>query len=364
MSVFARYGSRLSRAAGVVRHGPRCSRSLFFPIHFLAATLVLCLGLWMSRGADTNESQAAPPNGSATPVNPQSPAASQLIDTNLTQLLSACSQIQEQLRTTQLAIEQNRQETRAAASQSSEALAKGLQLLQQSVSDQRARDFEVMQRSNRFTLSVAGTFAALGLLAMLSMSYFQWRATKGLAQVSNALPATLAFDGGPPLGALGPAEQVQLRLLGAIEQVDKRIDEMKLALSHGGNGGPAKELSHDSASASSDSARIQDRAGIPALLDQASSRMNLDPEGALACFDQILTFDPNHAEALVKKGAALERLHKLNEAIECYDRAIAVDGSMTLAYLHKGGLYNRLERFKEALECYGKALQTHNQRGN
>ncbi len=76
----------------------------------------------------------------------------------------------------------------------------------------------------------------------------------------------------------------------------------------------------------------------------------------------MLALDPNHTEALVKKGAALERLHKLNEAIECYDRAIAVDGSMTTAYLYKGGLYNRLERFKEALQCYEKALRTHDQR--
>ena len=74
--------------------------------------------------------------------------------------------------------------------------------------------------------------------------------------------------------------------------------------------------------------------------------------------------DPDHSEALVKKGAALERLQKLNEAIECYDRAIAVDSSMTTAYLYKGGLYNRLERFKEALQCYEKALHTHDQRGS
>jgi len=76
----------------------------------------------------------------------------------------------------------------------------------------------------------------------------------------------------------------------------------------------------------------------------------------------VLTLNPNHGEALLKKGTALERLQKLHEAFECYDRAIAVNDSMALAYLHKGGLYNRLERFKEALECYEKALQTHDDR--
>jgi len=61
---------------------------------------------------------------------------------------------------------------------------------------------------------------------------------------------------------------------------------------------------------------------------------------------------------MVKKGTALEKLQKVDEAIACYDRAIAADQSLTIAYLHKGGLFNRLERFDEALECYERALRT------
>jgi tetratricopeptide (TPR) repeat protein len=88
------------------------------------------------------------------------------------------------------------------------------------------------------------------------------------------------------------------------------------------------------------------------LLDQDQA------EAAVDLFDQVLQSEPDHAEALVKKGSALEKLRKLPEAIECYDRAIAADASMTIAYLYKGGLYNRMERFGEAVECYEKALQT------
>jgi len=60
----------------------------------------------------------------------------------------------------------------------------------------------------------------------------------------------------------------------------------------------------------------------------------------------------------VKKGAALERLKKTEEAIEFYERAIAADHSMTLAWLYKGGVFNQLERFSEALQCYEQALRT------
>jgi tetratricopeptide (TPR) repeat protein len=66
---------------------------------------------------------------------------------------------------------------------------------------------------------------------------------------------------------------------------------------------------------------------------------------------------------LLKKGAALEKLNKLNEAIECYDHAIAADSSVTIAYLYKGGVYNRMERFDEALNCYEQALHTQEKNG-
>jgi len=60
----------------------------------------------------------------------------------------------------------------------------------------------------------------------------------------------------------------------------------------------------------------------------------------------------------VKKGLALERLQRMEQAIESYDQALAVDGTSTLAYLYKGAVCNRLQRFQEALDCYEKALRS------
>ena len=71
-----------------------------------------------------------------------------------------------------------------------------------------------------------------------------------------------------------------------------------------------------------------------------------------------LGLDPKHAEALVKKGGALEKLGRMDEAIACYDRAIEANNSLTIAYLQKGGLFNRLARYDEALQCYEQALRT------
>ena len=61
-------------------------------------------------------------------------------------------------------------------------------------------------------------------------------------------------------------------------------------------------------------------------------------------------------EAWIKKGTALERLQRTDEAIIAYDQAIAVDGSIATAYLFKAGVYNRQKKYAEALQCYEKAL--------
>jgi tetratricopeptide (TPR) repeat protein len=73
--------------------------------------------------------------------------------------------------------------------------------------------------------------------------------------------------------------------------------------------------------------------------------------------EEILKLDPNHAEAWVKKGSALERLRQDEGAVRCYDRAIELNSALTLAYLLKGGVCNRLKRFDEAVTCYEEALK-------
>ncbi len=298
-------------------------------------------------------------------------------ETNTQETLRTYLQLQEQLHATQLTIERNRKEADAAATETAKALTARLQGIEQALASQRAQELEVMQSSNKVMLIVAGLFAALGFLAMLFMAYFQWRTINRLAQISSALPLAQAFGPGAPVGALGagdahlltvgPPEQSNQRLLGALEQLEKRIHQLEHIahpLPHEG-ASPGQDAGTPASSSNGDEAAAPDAARITVLLGKGQSLLNLDQaEEALACFDQVLALDANHPEALVKKGAALERLLKLEEAIACYDRAIASDNSLTVAYLYKGGLFNRMERFGEALECYEQALRTQeNRRG-
>jgi tetratricopeptide (TPR) repeat protein len=296
-------------------------------------------------------------------------------ETNTQETLRSYLQLQEQLHATQLTIERNRKEADAAATENAKALTARLQGIEQALASQRAQELEAMQSSNKVMLIVAGLFAALGFLAMLFMAYFQWRTINRLAEISSALPLAHGFGPGPPVGALGagdahlvavgPPEQSNQRLLGALEQLEKRIHQLEHTehpLPPEG-ASPGQDAGTPASPSNGDEAASPDAARITVLLGKGQSLLNLDQaEEALACFDQVLALDANHPEALVKKGAALERLRKLDEAIACYDRAIASDNSLTVAYLYKGGLFNRMERFGEALECYEQALRTQENR--
>jgi len=296
-------------------------------------------------------------------------------ETNVQQVARALWQLQWQLRSNQIALEQNAQEAREVAARNAEALARGLQQIesafsaqQQALAARNTQELQAIQRSNRVTLILGGALGMLACLALGAMSWFQWRISRAWTGISALWPG--------PQGTLpGPVQDSNRRLLGAMERLEKRLQQLEHSVA------PAlkepsrplvKEGNGESSSTEPGGPRAEDSAPtagpshsrIQTLLGEGKMKLQEnDPESALRCFDEVLELAPNHGEALVKKGAALERLQKLNEACECYDRAIAADESMTIAYLHKGGLCNRLERFKEALECYEKALRTQERHG-
>jgi tetratricopeptide (TPR) repeat protein len=364
MSVMQPYTSKLKAAFSIRRTRTR-------PV-FLAASRILALAasllLWSCR------SLAAETDTNSVPVTTG--------ETNSQETLRAYLQLQEQLHITQLAIEQNRSEAREMAAQSSDMLVSRMQVIERALESQRTRELEQMQSANRAMLMVAGSFAGVGFIAMLLMCFFQWRTVNRLADISASLPANLMLGAAQSRGALaageghlvsvGPAEQSSLRLLGAVEQLEKRIHELehttRTPLKEGRTAENGGKIASPAANPNGGSGRAADTAAaissgeadrVAMLLGKGQSMLNLDnAEAAAACFEEALAIEPRNAEAWVRKGTAFERMQQLNEAIDCYDRAIAANSSFTIAYLHKGGLFNRMERFNEALECYEKALRT------
>jgi len=293
-----------------------------------------------------------------------------------TESLRAYLALQEQVRATQLALEKNRQETEAIAARSANALADQIKTLTQTLSEQRTREVEAMQSTNRLMLIVVGVFASLGFIAMLLTSWLQMKALNRLTEFSSGLPMRSNLAGLIPGGSLisnAAAAQANSQLFGALDRIERRMQELE----HGSGQlpkpttpEPARPVVEAAAPVPVEESKaangVHETNGVAAHPDQVSlllakgqSLLSLEHAAeALECFDGILRVNPDHAEALVKKGAALELLRRDEEALRCYDQAIEADGSLTIAYLQKGGLFNRLERYEEALTCYERALQT------
>jgi tetratricopeptide (TPR) repeat protein len=357
-------------------------------LNFVASFLILA-----PPGLVAADPTPAPAGGPAGGLSLSQTSRSE--DTNAQDTIRSYLQVQEQLHATQLAIERYRKEADEASAQNARALAENariisdrLKSIEATLGDQRKRELETLQSSNRVMLFIAGVFAVIGLAALLVMGWFQSRALGRLAEVSTKLPLLRGLPPAPSLQALGPgegtvtvgaAEQSNIRLMSALETLEKRIlglehlshlptagllrkipAEARVAMPEGGLGSEsAKGVDNgNGAGVEPEASRIADILNRgQALLDDGK----LDE--ALARFEEALKLEPGNAEALVKKGSVLERLRKLDEAIACYDEAIAADTTLTIAWLYKGGLFNRMQRYTEALECYEKALHSQERRG-
>ena len=248
-------------------------------------------------------------------------------------------QIQEQLHATQIAIEASRQLAAEESQRNADALAARLQSLEKTVELQRANEAEAARKAQQLTLLVAGGFGLAGLAILLLMVWFQWRAFTQIAQISAQQHLALTHASEVhQLAAPGRAtvEVSNARLLDVVSQLEKKIQDLE-------NGGRLL--------AATPNVKTTDR-----LADGQKFLDTNQPQLALEAFDHFLAAQPDHAEALAKKAAALEKLGRLDDALACCDQAIAKNRSFTPALLQKGGLLNKLNRHAEAIDCFEQAL--------
>jgi tetratricopeptide (TPR) repeat protein len=290
-----------------------------------------------------------------------SPTASELATQSM---VNGYLQIQAQLHDAQLAIEKSREEAAAAAKQNADEMTARIQALEDKLTAQRAADNLLAQKNQQMTLMLAVAFGLIVVAAVLFMAYLQWRAVARLVELSARRSPEFSFGTGTavPLMPNAAVEQSNARLSGAVDLLQKRILELEQSVR-----APlaekipaAKNGSHKNGDSKNGNPAADDRDECVAnLLAEGQSLLDAQqPDKALECFEVALGLEPDHAEALVKKGGALEKLGRSDEAIACYDRAIKADNTLTIAHLHKGGLFNRLARYDEALQCYELALRT------
>jgi tetratricopeptide (TPR) repeat protein len=259
------------------------------------------------------------------------------------EMMSNYLQIQEQIHETQLAIAKAQQDAAVVAKNNADTLATRLQSLEHAVATEHAADADAARKTQQLTLFLAGAFGLAGLGIMLLMVYFQWRAFTQLAEISatSSQSRAVVTNGSAVHHLAGPGRAVvensNAQLLDVIGQLEKRINELESGQ------------------------RLLPVVGAPKPADPLDEAQNLldagQPQPALNFLEKFLAAQPQHAEALVKKAVALEKLGQTDEALAYCDRAIMADGSLAIAHLHKGGLLNRLRRYDEALQCYEDALR-------
>lgn len=298
-----------------------------------------------------------------------------------------------ELRQTQREMERLRRELELRVAQNSEAITASLRVIETSLGQMHDRQrvhIGAVESSNRAILTVAGVFAAVGIIGLIFILVILSRALGRFSEIAVAvaprqqlLGAGQASNGsmlgnGEALQRGGSAEESSARFQGAIDQLQKRILELEQSVQtpsasssalSGRNSGKTilttsnvtaniePLMPEDSPETLVDENSPASRASV--LVGKGQALLNLDSvEPAMQCFNEALALDPNNAEALVKRGMAFEKMQDWDRALECYDNAIAADSSLTVAYLYRGGVCNRLQRYREALESYEQALRT------
>ena len=312
---------------------------------------------------------------------PKSPSPEEL---SQAELLKSYLQLREQLQATQLAIATSRIEAEVTARAQAAALAEKIEAIKTAMDTERDRHRAEaeraqaqrveserqqleQQRSNRAILWIAVAIGGVALLAIVAGPLLQWRAINHLAEVVSSRPQLT----GPLQPALLAPESSSARdntvtvsnqrMQGMIDRMERRIFELEhTAGQPAPRGAVATTSTYISAETLPRTIGSNDQTSrIKLLLGNGLSLLTAGrAKEAVACYNEVLKLDLNHAEALVRRGAALEKLKQDDEAIQCYDRAIKADAKLTLAYLYKGGVCNRLERYEEATKCYEQALRT------
>lgn len=259
----------------------------------------------------------------------------------------------------------------AAAERANENLAARLAQMEASAALQRERDQTFIRDMIKGVLVLAGAMASIGMLALVAIVYLQLRSTKQqaitFAAQLQALTSHIALP--PPAGVPAISQHgSQSQFASTAQKIEQRLNDLESMTSglpeprahlHSADA-PAAEVGRAAVeytapqSASSGASRGE-RASD--LLSKANSLlMQQQPEVALAYIDQAIKSDPRNPEAHLKRGAALERLDRLTEAITAYDRAIEAEPTLSVAFLAKAGVLNKLQRYGEALKCYEAAL--------
>lgn len=85
--------------------------------------------------------------------------------------------------------------------------------------------------------------------------------------------------------------------------------------------------------------------------------MQIDIEGAIAAYDQVLAQDPAHKHALFRLALNVDLRGEDEEARELYERALMAPPVNSACVMNLGVLYEDMGNYRRAMQCFDLALQ-------
>ena len=86
-------------------------------------------------------------------------------------------------------------------------------------------------------------------------------------------------------------------------------------------------------------------------------KKKLNPNEALASYEETLKINPDDVEALHNKGIMLSQLERDEEALRCFDQALKLKPDFAEAWDDKGVVLSNLEGPEAALPYFDKAVK-------
>jgi DNA-directed RNA polymerase subunit alpha len=92
-------------------------------------------------------------------------------------------------------------------------------------------------------------------------------------------------------------------------------------------------------------------------IDGRIRELERDAEGAIACYDDALSLEPDHKQALFRLAVNVDLRGEDEEARELYERALMSPPVNAACVINLGILYEDMGNYRRAMQCFDLALQ-------
>jgi Flp pilus assembly protein TadD len=117
------------------------------------------------------------------------------------------------------------------------------------------------------------------------------------------------------------------------------------------------QFAPNSASAQTAETAEQNTQQIKMLYDKATTAYNKgDFQQAISDFTQVITINPNNAEAYNNRGTAYDGIKDYSSAIRDFTQAITINPNYAMAYSNRGASHSKLKDYSSAIRDFTRTI--------